>query len=281
MCRMRKPSKGAKAYFIQHDETQLSDQKDRVIATWALPLHKVTIAQWLVDLGRHRCPGHEIALVPNAVDLHQFNAPPRGKRQEPTVGVMYSQAHFKGCDLGLRAYEISRSQIPNLKLVAFGTQEPNASLPLPNGTRYVKDPPQDQIREIYAGCDAWLFASRSEGFGLPILEAMACRTPVIATRAGAAPELVSQGGGVLVPHEDPKAMAQAILRVCSMDDGAWRAMSDLAYRTATSYTWDDATTKFESFLLDAVKYATLSHRGTEAQRNAEHESPRIDTNQHE
>ena len=48
--------KGVKAYFIQHDETQLSDQKDRVIATWALPMHKITIAQWLVDLGKSALP---------------------------------------------------------------------------------------------------------------------------------------------------------------------------------------------------------------------------------
>src|SRR3954468_9941208 len=140
------PAKGAKAYFIQHDETQLSEQqKDRVIATWALPMHKIAVAQWLVDLGRTRCPNHEIALAPNAVDVNQFNAPPRGKQHDPTVGVMYSQARFKGCDIALRAYEIAKSQIANLKLVAFGTQAPNATLPLPDGTRYVKDPPQDEI----------------------------------------------------------------------------------------------------------------------------------------
>jgi len=240
--------KGAKAYFIQHDETQLSKDTDHVIATWKLPMQKVTIAQWLVDLGKQRCPGEEIALVPNSVDLNQFNAPPRGKQHDPTVGVMYSQAAFKGCDIALRAYEIAKSQISNLKLVAFGAQEPNATLPLPDGARYVKDPPQDEIRGIYADCDAWLFASRSEGFGLPILEAMACRTPVIATPAGAAPELVSQGGGVLVSTEDSNAMAQAIVKVCAMSDSDWRAMSEIAYRTASSYTWDDATDRFEAFL---------------------------------
>src|SRR5438067_3010988 len=234
------PNKGAKAYFIQHDETQLSEQqKDRVIATWALPMHKIAVAQWLVDLGKTRCPDHEIALLPNAVDLNQFNAPPRGKQHDPTVGVMYSQARFKGCDIALRAYEVAKSQIPNLKLVAFGAQEPNATLPLPDGARYVKDPAQDEIRGIYSDCDAWLFASRSEGFGLPILEAMACRTPVIATPAGAAPELLASGGGILVKPEDPQEMARAIERICAMDDASWRALSQIAHDTATRYTWDD------------------------------------------
>jgi len=243
------PRKGAKAYFIQHDETQLSvDQKERVLATWALPMKKVTIAQWLVDLGKMRSPNDPIALVPNAVDLNQFNAPPRGKRQDPTVGVMYSQARFKGCDIALKAFQIARSEIANLKLFAFGTQDPNDSLPLPEGARYVKDPPQNEIRGIYADCDAWLFASRSEGFGLPILEAMACRTPVIATPAGAAPELLAPGGGILIKSEDPHDMARAICQICDMDDSAWRRMSDVAYQSATRYTWDDATSRFEGFL---------------------------------
>lgn len=49
-----------------------------------------------------------------------------------------------------------------------------AYLPLPPGTEYNKEPRQDQLKEFYRKCDAWLFSSSSEGFGLPILEAMAC-----------------------------------------------------------------------------------------------------------
>ena len=70
-------------------------------------------------------------------------------------------------------------------------------MPLPRDTEFHLRPPQDRIRDIYSKCDAWLFGSRSEGFGLPILEAMACRTPVIGTPAGAAPELLGDGRGIL------------------------------------------------------------------------------------
>src|SRR5207237_3451627 len=129
------------------------------------------------------------------------------------------------------------AEISNLELFAFGTQVPNESLPLPQGAGYLKDPPQDDIRAIYAECDAWLFASRSEGFGLPILEAMACRTPVVATPAGAAPELLAGGGGILVPPEDPAAMAEAIVKVCSLPDAEWQALSAAALATAHGYTW--------------------------------------------
>ncbi|CAA9376712.1 MAG: Glycosyl transferase, group 1 family protein, partial [uncultured Phycisphaerae bacterium] len=205
-------SKGAKAYFIQHYEA-FAGGEARVDATWRLPMHKICVAQWLVDIAHKRFSDLSAELVANAVDLEQFTAGPRGKQPVPTVGVMYSPIPFKGCDVSLKAYEIARRQVPELKLIAFGAIDPQASLPLPDGAEFRFQPPQDELRDYYGRCDAWLFGSRSEGFGLPLLEAMACRTPVIATPAGAAPELVARGGGVLVLMEDPEAMAEAILRV--------------------------------------------------------------------
>ncbi len=86
---------------------------------------------------------------------------------------------------------------------------------------------------------------------MPILEAMACRVPVIATPTGAAPELIAPGGGMIVPMDDPAAMAREIERIVRLPDEQWRAMSDLAHQTATRYTWDDATDLFETALLRA------------------------------
>jgi len=242
------PSKGKKAYFIQHYEAHQDQDAARVDATWRLPLHKIIIARWLVEIAA-KLGDENISLVPNAVDLQQFNAPPRGKQPVPTVGVMYSVVPFKGCEMSLAAVELARKNLPGLKLVSFGNRNPMPHLPLPPGTDFTMQPAQDRIRDIYSRCDAWLIGSRSEGFGLPILEAMACRTPVIATPTGAAPELVANGGGVLIPIDDPRSMAREIQRIVELPDQQWRAMSDAAYATASSYSWDDATKLFEAALL--------------------------------
>jgi glycosyltransferase involved in cell wall biosynthesis len=69
------------------------------------------------------------------------------------------------------------------------------------GAEYFHRPAQNELRSHYAACDAWLFGSRLECFGLPMLEAMACRTPVIAVPVGAAPDLLATGAGELVPAE--------------------------------------------------------------------------------
>ncbi len=245
-------SKGGKAYFIQHDERHVHGTDEGVIPTWRLPMNKVLVAQWLVPVLREHGVTGGLEIVPNAVEAQQFYAPPRGKQDVPTVGLMYSDARFKGVDIALEAVRKAAVRRPALKLVAFGKNDPYPHLPLPAGSLYVQDPAQDKIREVYAACDGWLFGSRCEGFGLPILEAMACRTPVIGTPAGAGPELIGQGGGMLVDPEDADSMAHAIVKLADMKDDAWRAMSDLAHATATSYTWDHATDAFERSLRTAA-----------------------------
>lgn len=244
-------SKGSKVYFLQHYEAFSHTPGARVDATWRLPFRKVVVAGWLADLSRTRFADPGAAVVPNAVDHELFWAPPRGRQPVPTVGLMYSPVGFKGSDVSLEAVRRAADRVPGLRLRTFGPPvEPH--LPLPPGTEHYVHPPQDQLRGIYAGCDAWLFGSRTEGFGLPILEAMACRTPVIGTPAGAAPELLAGGGGVLVRPEDPADMAAAIARVLALPDSDWRAMSDAAHATAARYTWDDATDRFERALYGAA-----------------------------
>ncbi|MEG4519853.1 MULTISPECIES: glycosyltransferase family 4 protein [unclassified Microcoleus] len=254
------PSKGTKVYFLQHYEAFEYLPKGRVEATWRLPMHKIAVAQWLAEIARNEYGDLSVSLVPPTVDSKQFYDPqsrskqPRGKQLVPTVGMYYTTTPWKGCDIALKAFSIAAKKIPNLRLVAFsaGHDSPLPDL-LPDGTEYNKEPTQDQLKEYYSKCDAWLFSSRSEGFGLPILEAMACGTPVIGTPAGAAPELLAGGGGILVKPEDPEDMAKAIEQICQLSDAEWRAMSETALQTVINYTWDDATNLFEAALYTALE----------------------------
>jgi glycosyltransferase involved in cell wall biosynthesis len=246
-------AKGVKTYFIRHHEIHENQPIDRVIATYSLPMHKITTAQWMVDLMLYRYGDNYVSVVPNSVDTQLFYAPPRSKQPVPTIGMMYAPELWKGCDISLKAFSLAAQKIPELQLIVFGMKDPVPELPLPPGTRYVRQPPQDKLRELYAQCDAWLFGSRIEGFGLPILEAMACRTPVIGTPAGAAPELLADETGILVRPEDAEDMAQAIKRICDLSNLEWQAMSERAYTKAISYSWDDAAERCEAAFLTAIE----------------------------
>ena len=238
-------AKGRKVHLIQGYETWTGgDVARRVHAALKLPNRKLAISSGLArdietdlgDLG--------IAIVPNAVDTTLFDAPPRERGQSPTVGFVYSPAPIKGADLCARAIAIARQRIPGLSVLAFGAEAPTADNPLPEDALFVFRPAQDFVPALYARCDAWLFASRLDSFGLPILEAMACRTPVIGVPIGAAPELLADGAGRLVPSESPEAMADALVELLTGPAASWRAVSDRAHERAHSYSWDDATERF-------------------------------------
>ncbi len=77
-----------------------------------------------------------------------------------------------------------------------------------------------------------------EGFGLPAAEAMSCGTPVVATTAGAFPEVIEDGeSGVLVPTRDPHALAEAIERVLGDENLRLRLGGAGRERIANNFSW--------------------------------------------
>ena len=245
--------KGVPCHFVQHYEAIVSP-KEKVDAVLSIDCPKITVSYWLKDLLIKKFKAKKVICVLNTVDFNQFNAPPREKNNPINVGMCYRDLYYKGTDIMINAFNIAKSKDSKINLYAFGDTNIIKKLPLPEGTKYWKKPKQEEIKNIYSSCDVWLFGSRTEGFGLPIIEAMACRTPVIATPAGVAPEKIEKGGGILVPHEDPEAMAQAILKISKMDPIEWKKMSDAAYNSVVGYTWDDAADRFEEALFEILGY---------------------------
>jgi glycosyltransferase involved in cell wall biosynthesis len=254
-------SKGAKAYFVQGHEVFDYLPKERVRATYRLPVRIITVSEWLRATLRREYNLAEVSLVPNGVDLSQFHAPARLRQPRPTVGTVYSSDSFKGSDVCIAAVKLAKASLPDLRFVMFGAEaSPHRFIDVPDFAEYHSRPPQQNLAGIYGSCDAWLFGSRAEGFGLPILEAMACRTPVVATPAGAAPELVSGGGGTLVPLESSTEMAGAIVSLCLRPQLEWTAISDRALVTAQQHSWAKMHQAFEHALLKVVEQRPTTKR---------------------
>ena len=243
-------SKGRKVHLIQGYEVWMGPQAiAHVHAALQLPNLKIAISSDLKQTIEARLGPLGISVVPNAVDLNQFNAPARELQNPPTVGFVYAIAAIKGADICAQACELARRQIPELQVIAFGADMPSPQVPLPLGTEFFHRPAQNELKQIYSRCDVWLFGSRLDSFGLPILEAMACRTPVVAVPIGAAPDLLGDGTGVLVAKESPEEMAVAIVAMCSQTPEDWKLCSDRAHHKAHSYSWIEAGTR----LLDVLQ----------------------------
>lgn len=103
------------------------------------------------------------------------------------------------------------------------------------GIRYLRYLPEHELPVLYAG--AWLFAFPSiyEGFGLPVLEAMASGVPVLTSNCSSMPE-VSAGAGLLVDPLDTDAIRDGLVR--GLEDGPWRATAiERGLTRAGQLTW--------------------------------------------
>jgi glycosyltransferase involved in cell wall biosynthesis len=98
--------------------------------------------------------------------------------------------------------------------------------------------PTEDLVNLYRRAALVVVPSRYEGFGLPAVEAMACGTPVVATSAGALPEVMRLGeGGLLVPRDDPDALAKAIATLLEQPEMR-RQMGDRARpRIEATFSW--------------------------------------------
>ena len=95
-----------------------------------------------------------------------------------------------------------------------------------------------ELASWLASCDALVHAGCSETFGLVIVEAMACGLPVVAARAGAVPELVDEGVGLLATPFSASDLAAAIAALYERDRAALGA--EARRRVLERHTWDRA-----------------------------------------
>nr|WKN37167.1 glycosyltransferase family 4 protein [Tunicatimonas sp. TK19036] len=103
------------------------------------------------------------------------------------------------------------------------------------------------IEEVLPELDIFLMTSQTEGLGTSILDAFACRIPVVSTNAGGIPEMVKhESTGLLAPVKDPEKLAQNILRLIhhpplqrQLTDQAYQILQDqFTFQRMANKTWD-------------------------------------------
>jgi glycosyltransferase involved in cell wall biosynthesis len=104
------------------------------------------------------------------------------------------------------------------------------------------------LEALYANADLFVLPSRYEGYGMAYTEAIAHGVPVIGTTAGAIPEAVPNGAGMLVPPDDVSELTLALTRL--IGDPAERARLAAGTRAAAVAlpTWEDAGRLFAQAL---------------------------------
>ncbi len=174
-------------------------------------------------------PEERVHVVYNGVDHRRFHPRYRPEARQraalmlgiepPYVLALASPEPRKNIRRLLEAYaRLPRQNLPRLVLAGaadwghgpiYAAVQELGLEPYVRFTGYV---PEAVLPDLYSGARLFVFPSLYEGFGLPVLEALACATPVVAGNRGGIPEIAGQAA-ILVDPYDVDALAQAMLRV--------------------------------------------------------------------
>lgn len=148
---------------------------------------------------------------PYGVDA-AFWHPDEGMERDGTLRFIYagSCSLRKGTPVLLQAWEAAQLKDAQLELVGSWQLADDCRTRLPKSVRVSHAVSASELRSRYQAADVFVFPSFFEGFGLVILEALACGLPVIATDATAGPDLLDESTGRTLPAGDVDALVESL-----------------------------------------------------------------------
>ena len=105
-----------------------------------------------------------------------------------------------------------------------------------DAVRFLDYVPEDDLVALYSTADVLAMPSASEGFGIPVIEAMACGVPVVCSDGGALPEAAGDAA-LIVPVDDVASLAEALVAVTS-ETSRQEAMRSMGLARAAEFTWE-------------------------------------------
>ncbi len=162
---------------------------------WGENLPKIVVASYLERMIEEISGQKITAVIPNGVDTNEYY-PSVPEDHRDGVGTIFSNSYPKDPETTLKVLKKLREKCRKTPQRVFG------AWPRPKGISYWiynRLPSLEKARDIYSQSLVWTVCSRSEGFGIPVLEAMACGCAVVATDCGGTQDIIVDGeNGFLV-----------------------------------------------------------------------------------
>ena len=265
--------------FLGSDARNVLATKGRERKLWRMLLrgtdHIVVVSDDLAKaiLAVDSTVAAKMTTIYNGADLALFTPAEQEQRarcalpnQGKTILSIGGFIQLKGHDVLVRAFSRVLDQVPDARLVLVGRDGPEIetirqlinSLSLAHRVAIFKDVPRERLSSFLSQAQLFVLASRKEGFPLVVTEAAAAKVPVVSTKVGGVPELITDGvTGRLVAIDDHIALADAIVDTLTHPEEAQRMAMRLYEYVSNNLTWHHAYEKYLQLAGDTVPHGHI------------------------
>ena len=205
------------------------------------------------------CKGSSITVINNGLDAQEFCPIPNSTRNKNRlITTASADVPLKGLDYSLKALKLLKKDNPKMHLIVIGNYKKNGhterlikKLGIEQDVIFKKNISKDEIKKLYSSSSIAIVSSLYEGFGYPVIEAMSCEVPIIATNVSSIPELVSDFGTLIEPKNENQ-LKKSIIKVMQNYDH----FKDIAIKgrqhVIETFNWSKITSEYEKIIYETV-----------------------------
>ena len=220
--------------------------RDLVKDAWSENVPKIAVASYLEGVVKEVCNQEVLAVIPNGIDTKEF-FPSVPQNDRDGVGTIFGMSYHKDPQTVLEVLEQLHRTRPEIPLRIFGACRKPKEIPC---RIYHRLPSMEKAREIYSRSLVWFIGSRSEGFSVPVLEAMACGCAVVATDCGGPRDMIQDGvNGFLCEVGNVEQIVEKI-QILLEDEVLRKRFVRESQKTIQEFSWERSVDKLEKILLE-------------------------------
>jgi glycosyltransferase involved in cell wall biosynthesis len=224
----------------------------KLFEKWILKDVDAVTAVSLEAVKYYRSLGLKAVHIPNAIDLSEM--PSEAERiSEPQITYLGRLSKEKGVDILVRAALMG---LRGVVIAGDGPMRPLVERAAQKGLlKFLGPLPRAKALRILAGSDVAVLPSREEGVSTVLLEAMALRVPIVATRVGGTLEILRDNEDALLVNPDPHEIKEAVMRLLTQAELAKTLTINAYQRLIGNYNWNIIERKYLTLyerLLEAV-----------------------------
>ncbi len=207
-----------------------------------------------------KCNKENITVINNGLDTDEFCPEDNSKRREyRLITTASADVPLKGLDFSLKALKKLKKDFPKIHLVVIGTIKKGGhteklikKLGIDNDVIFKSNLTKNEIKKCYSKSSIAIVSSLYEGFGYPVIEAMSCEVPLIATNVSSIPELTLKFAKLIEPKNEDM-IYKSVKDILANYDKYKKIAFQGREHVINEFNWIKITQEYENIIFETIK----------------------------